>query len=159
MLILFSACFYSAGAIIFKKYLSHLDHELVLFTRASIALGFFFLVSPFLEHNLMAEVRAFPLVLLPALIGFSFVARFLYLMSFYEAMERLTVRTVSLVMPLMVVVSVIFAHFYLSEIIHWYHVVGGALIVLGMVLLQLSNLHPTEKNLEGEMKMHHKHHV
>ncbi|MBI3331740.1 DMT family transporter [Candidatus Peregrinibacteria bacterium] len=158
-LILLSTFAYACGGIIFKKYLHKLDSELVIVSRASVAVGAFFLVSPFIEHPLREELLVFPAALVPALLGFGFVSRFLNLFSFYEAIERIPVSAVSLFSTINIVCGIAFAHFYLGEPILWYHLVGGGLILLGVLLLEILGVHQNESELEQHMKQHHRHHL
>ncbi len=150
---------FSIVSIIFKKFLRELPPELVLFVRSSTAVGLFFAISPFVAHPFIEELRSLPLELLPALVGFGFVARFLGVLSFYEAVERLPISTISLVTPTSIVASVLFANLYLGEPVFWYHAVGGGLVLLGALLLQFVGLHPTEENGKRHMKQHHRHHL
>lgn len=136
LLILLATFSYAAGNIIFRKYLQHIDPHVALFVRSSTAILTFFLLSPFIEHPFIAEAVRFPAALLPALIGFGFLSRFLNSFSFYVAIDRLSVTTVSLVSTLETIGSALFAALYLRESLHWYHLFGGTLIVLGTILIE-----------------------
>ena len=158
-LILLSTFTYACGGIIFKKYLHKLEPELVIVSRAIVAIGAFLLISPFINHPLMQELRVFPTVLIPALLGFGFISRFLNLFSFYESIERIPVSTVSLFSTLNLLRGVTFAHVYLGEPIFWYHLIGGGLILLGVLLLEILGIHPNEKEMERHVKQQHGHHI
>lgn len=158
-LILLSTFTYACGGILFKKYLHKLDPELVIVSRATIAVVAFLLISPFIDHPLAEELRRFPVVLIPALLGFGFIARFLNLFSFYEAIERIPVSAVSLFSTLNILCGITFAHLYLGEPIFWYHLIGGGLILLGVLLLEILGIHPNEKEMEQHMKQLHRHHL
>lgn len=145
--------------ILFKKYLSTLPPELVLFFRSSTAIIIFFLASPFLEHAFIEEVRALPLGLLPALLGFGLIARFLTILTFYEAVERLPVSKISLFTPLNILGAIVFANIYLGEPILWYHILGGGLIVSGAVTIATDGIHGSEERAKAHMKQHHRHHL
>lgn len=149
-LILSSAC-YAGGAIVFRKYLHHLAPHLVIVSRAIGAVVGFFLLSPFLSHPLIAEIRAFPLFLLPVLLGFGFISRFLNLFGFYEAMEHLRVTTVSLSINFTVLGAIAFATWILGEKLYMHHFAGGALIIAGALMLEMTGLHPSEKHLEEHL--------
>ncbi len=148
ILILLSGLAFAIGDIVFRIKLHHIEPHLVIFIRACTAIAAFFLISPFMGQTLLQEVRAFPLSLIPVLLGFVIIARFLNIFTFYEAMDRLNVSTVSLVSSLQVVGGVVFAMMFLGEGLAWYHLVGGALIMLGTVTLELAGLHPSEKHHE-----------
>lgn len=136
-LILLAAFAYACGNIIFRTYLSHVPPQAALLGRCFTGITMFFLVSPFVTHPFIEEVHAFPLHLLAPLIGFGFISRFLNSFSFYEAIHRLPVTTVSLVGTLSIVGGAVFAYLYIGEAIAWYHVLGGALILAGTVIVEL----------------------
>ncbi len=138
-LIIIAATFcYSMGSIIFRKYLDHLEPQVALLFRSSMAIALFFLVSPFLTHPFIDDLKAFPTALIPALLGFGFLSRFLNSVSFYEAIEQLPISTVTLFGTLEIVGGALFAYFYVGEPLYWYHAVGGALVLMGTVLLEFS---------------------
>ena len=112
----------------------------------------FFVISPFIRHPFISEVIHFPTHLIPALLGFGFISRFLSSMTFYQSMEKLTLTTVSLVGSLGLIGSVIFANWYLGEPIEWYHYVGGAFVILGTIMLEFIGTHPDEEHLEMHLK-------
>lgn len=152
-LLVAAACFsYAGGGIIFRKFLSHADPNVVILTRSMTAVTCFFLLSPFVSHPLVAEIGAFPLQALPVLLGFAFISRFLNLFSFYEAMERLPVTSISLALNLPVVGSVAFSAWLLGEQLYAYHFIGGALILAGACMLELVGTHPTENHLENHLR-------
>lgn len=159
LLILLAAFMYSCGAMIFKIHLKSMQHEVMLFVRTSTAITFFFVLSPFMNHTLVEELQKFPLELLAVLIGFGFISRFLNLLSFYGAMDRLEVRRVSTILPFAMISGIIFAHFYLGEALEWYHAIGGLSMLLGILIVQRSNLHASDKHLESHIRVHHRRHI
>ncbi len=152
MLIIVSTLSYALGAIIFRAKLHKLDSHLVLFFRSSIAITTFFAISPFLAHPFIMELREMPPSLLPSLIGFAFFARFLNSVTYYVALDRLRVNTVSLVGSLDIIGATFFAWLYLGEAVSWYHYAGGAFVVLGTILLNVIGTHLNEKQLEEHLK-------
>lgn len=128
---------YASSTIVYRKFLSHLEPQMALFTRSVTAITFIGVLSLFLDLTFVQELRAFPMDLLPALIGFAFISRFLNSMLFYEASAYVSVMTVSLFGTFEILGSAAFAFFYLGETIEWYHFVGGAFLILGNVLLTL----------------------
>lgn len=136
LLVLASLAF-ALGSIVFRKKLHHAKPHLVLFMRSVVAVTCFFLASPFITHPLIEEIKNFPLELIPILLGFGFISRFLNVFTFYEALDHLAVTTVSLIVNLTVIVSIVFAWMLLGEPVAWYHVVGGALIILGTIVLEV----------------------
>lgn len=158
-IVLCGAIIYAGGNTLFKHSL-HKEHpELVLFVRGLTIVGCYLLVEPWLETSFIEHLKAFPEESYRALIGYGGIATFLYLFGFYEAMDRLKVHTVSLALPLVTVGSVLFAHLYLGEAITWYHAFGGAFILFGSFVIQLSNIHLKDRHLEKNMKHHHRRHI
>lgn len=158
-LIIFGTFNFSLGSIIFKRYLHDLPPELVLFVRSGIAVAIFFLLSPFIEHQFIEEIQELPLSLIPVLLSFGFVSRFLSVFSFYTAADHLPISTISLFAPMGTIAGVLFAHIYLGEPLFWYHYIGGSFTILGALLMSLAGLHPSEENLKSHMKLHHRHHL
>lgn len=152
ILVIASSLGYALGSICYRKYVPHIEPHLVLFMRSMVAMGTFFFVSPFLEHPLMTQLMQFPIALFPALLGFGFVGRFLNSVTYYEALEKLEVTTVSLVSSLGLIGSVIFAWIYLGEPIAWFHYLGGAFIILGTILLEVIGFHPSKQHMEMHLR-------
>lgn len=153
LLIIIATLFYASGNMIFRAKLHNIvEPHIALFCRSLMAISMFFLVSPFLAHPFISEIYNLPMALIPVLIGFAFVSRFLNSVSFYVAIDRLPVTTVSLVSSLDVIGSTLFAFLYLGESIEWYHFVGGGFVVLGTLLLEFLGTHPSHKHLETHLK-------
>ncbi|MSR86672.1 DMT family transporter [Candidatus Peribacteria bacterium] len=148
ILLILSSLSFATGSVIFRKYLRHTEPHLILFIRGAVAVSCFFLISPFLSYTLIEEIRAFPMSMIPVLLGFGLISRFLNIFSFYEALDRLPVTIVSLFTNMTVISSIIFAAWILHEPILGYHVVGGAFLILGALILELAGMHPSTKHLE-----------
>lgn len=159
LFIIYGSFNFSIASIIFKRYLHDLPPELVLFVRSGIAVAIFFLLSPFVEHQFIEDVQELPLSLLPVLLSFGFVSRFLSVFSFYTATDHLPISTISLFAPIGTIAGVLFAHVYLGEPLFWYHYIGGSFTILGALLISLAGLHPSEEHLASNMKQHHRHHL
>ncbi len=150
--ILLAAMGFSIGSIIFRKYLRHSHPEVAMLTRSATAIIFFFLVAPFHSHPFIEELQSFTVFLIPALIGFGFLSKFLNVFAFYHALERLPVSTISLVGSLGIIVSAVFSHVYLGEPIFGYHIGGAILIISGTIVLETFGLQQTKAHLK------HRHH-
>jgi drug/metabolite transporter (DMT)-like permease len=135
LLIIAATLCFASGNIIYRKYLPHLEPHIPLFTRSICAITGFFIISSFIQVRFVDEVQMFPMALIPALIGFGFISRFLNSLLYYQAIEYVPMTTVALFTTLDVVGSTLFASVYLGENIEWYHMVGGTLLILGNVLL------------------------
>jgi drug/metabolite transporter (DMT)-like permease len=151
-LILFGSVIFASGGIVFRRFLSMLEPQVVILVRSFVAVGAFTVLSPFFEHPFVAETTSLSLALIPALLGFAFISRFLNLFGFYVSIERLPVATVSFFSSLIIIAGPVFAHFYLGEDLLWYHFVGGALIVAGTVLLESFGLHATKEHHRRHLK-------
>ncbi|MBI4129442.1 DMT family transporter [Candidatus Peregrinibacteria bacterium] len=148
-IILGGFCF-SVASIVFKKKFLHLPPEFILLFRSSFTVLLFFLVSPFLQHPFITELRRLPLSLIPVLLSFAFLSRFLSVLGFYEAIERLPLTIIYLTLPLSTILALLFAHAYLGEPLHISHGVGGILIIGSVLLLNIHGPH---------MKQHPRHHI
>jgi drug/metabolite transporter (DMT)-like permease len=151
-LIIGSALCYACGNITFRSKLHGIEPHIVLFSRSTLAIATFFIVSPFISHPFVTEISALSASLIPVLIGFAFVSRFLNSVTYYVALDRLPVPTISLISTLDIIGSILFAFFYLGEPIEWYHYLGGLFIILGNVLLEILGTHPDEVKLEEHLK-------
>lgn len=151
VLLILAGVVFAVGGITYRKHLHHCPPEIPLLVRSLVALTVFFLLSPFSELQLIAEIKSFPLTLIAPLLGFALIARLLNVFSFYESIDRLPVTTVSLCLNLTLVLSVLFAHFYVGEAIAFYHIAGGLLIVAGTVVLEFAGIHPSLKHHRGHL--------
>jgi drug/metabolite transporter (DMT)-like permease len=138
--ILSSLC-YGIGDVLFRKYLLQtLIHVSVIF-RSIVATGIFLAVSLLFPQPLVHELSAFPITLLPVLLGFAFISRFLNLSSFYAALELLPVSTMSILSNLTILTSIAFSCWFLGETIFPYQIVGGFFILTGAVLIECVGKH------------------
>ncbi|PIR49176.1 hypothetical protein COU80_00300 [Candidatus Peregrinibacteria bacterium CG10_big_fil_rev_8_21_14_0_10_55_24] len=157
--ILLSALTFSIGGTVVRKSLLRVDPALLIIARSGMALCVFFLVSPFIAHPFIDEVRLFPLTLLPALIGFGFIARFVAVFTCYQAIERLPVHTYALMATTTVAGSIFFSHLYLGEPLHWYHGVGTLCIILGAGLVHMKGLYASEQHFRTHIHAQHQQRV
>ncbi|MDD3896613.1 MAG: DMT family transporter [Candidatus Peribacteraceae bacterium] len=154
--IILSCLSYSIGGTIIRKKLHRTAPELIIFARSATAILLFFLISPFISHPFISEVMAFPLALIPVLLAYGFISRFLLVFSFYESLKHLPVASVSLLSTVVVGTALLFAHFYLGEPIHWYQAAGAALIMAGAIIVQSSGLRKLEQHLTHYWMSHHR---
>ena len=96
-LILLGAFFTGAGAVLFKKYLSHVMPELSIAIRNVSGIVIVLVVSLFLPHSFLSEVAAFPIEKVLLLLAFTFFSRYLNLTFFYEGLDRLPATTFSFI--------------------------------------------------------------
>src|SRR3989344_4024519 len=157
ILIILSALGFSIVSIILKKWLHAVAPEVVVLCRSGIAILLFFLLSPFTEHTLTNEFMNLPLRLIPVLIGFGFISRFLSILSFYVTIEHLKVSTIAFFSPLTMIGSILFAYWYLGEPVHIYHFIGGGMILIGILLIHVTGMPANEEHAKAHLKQHHRH--
>ncbi len=138
-LLILGGCVASAtGAVLFKKYLSHVMPELAIVIRNIAGIVAVGILSFVVSHSVSAEVAAFPMHKVLLLLAFTFFSRYLNLVFFYEALDRLPATTLSLIQIANPLTGVLFAYLILGEYIHSYHILGGIFIVFGLMLEQTS---------------------
>lgn len=151
-------CF-SIASILFKKHFLALAPEFVLFFRSSAAILLFFIISPFLQHPFITELQSLPLSLIPVLLSFAFLSRFLSVLGFYQAVERLPLTIIYLTLPLSTILALLFAHAYLGEPLHISHGIGAVLIMGSVLLLNVHGFHTSPAHAIRHMKQHPRHHL
>ena len=158
LLLLSAGLVWAGSSVIFRLKLTDIPTHLVITMRALTAIASFFVLSAFVRHPFIEQVRLFPLSLIPSLFGFVVIARIVNLSGFYIALDRLSASTVSLVGSLSIIGSVIFTAFYLNEPVLPVHYIGGALIIGGTIVLELLGTHKSPKHLEAHLRqrMHHR---
>ncbi len=129
---------FAFGTVLFKKHLHSLDPEAALFVRAMSGVFFGIVLSAFIAHPYIVEVRAFPMEKFVFLLSFVFFARFLNLTFFYAALDRTSAVKVSLITEATPLSSMVFAFLLLGESIEVHHIIGGLLIVFGLILEEVS---------------------
>lgn len=159
LLIIAGALVYAFGTALIKKSIHSVHPEVALFFRGMVALSFFFVSSPFMRHTFLQELSAVPPHLFNAAVGYAFISCFLSLFCFYEAVERLDARTISIGLPVMSIGSIVFAHFYLGESLLWYHIFGAFFIVSGIIVMRVFDGISTEKELEQHYVSGYQRHI
>lgn len=129
---------WATGTILFKKYLSHLMPELTLVIRNLTGIVVASFAGMLISHPLVAEVSAFPVDKILLLLAFTFFSRYLSLMCFYEALERLPATVLSLIDIALPVSGLVFAYLILGEHLESYQLAGGVFIVCGLLIEQIS---------------------
>lgn len=158
-LIISSALAYAIGGMIVKKYLHGIQPEIIILCRAMVAATAFVFLLPITGVEMTGELSIINPQILLALLGYGFISKFLGVYGFYQAIDNLSVRTVSMAGTLTVVGGMIFANLYLHEPIHWYQVVGGAFIVIGVLSANRKGMHKNMAAEEHHIRQHHRFHV
>ncbi|MFH1444328.1 MAG: DMT family transporter [Candidatus Peregrinibacteria bacterium] len=155
--IILAGCFFALGGVVIRKYLRRLEPQVIIVVRSCCAIGFFFLLSPFIQHPFAFELSMFPLAYLGVLIGYGLISRFLLVLSYYESIERLPLATVSLLGTLTVASGLLFSHLYLGEPVTWYQGIGASLIISGAAVMQWGNLRKLQDHVRHYLQTHHLH--
>ncbi|PIQ76646.1 hypothetical protein COU78_05115 [Candidatus Peregrinibacteria bacterium CG10_big_fil_rev_8_21_14_0_10_49_24] len=157
--VLLSAVAYSFGGAYVKRDMTDVAPEVIIFVRASLASAFFVSVSVFMQNTLLSELRTMPPELMTALLCYGFIAKFLGIYSYHEAIDTLKVSTVSMFSTLAIAGGIIFAALYLKEEIHLYQIAGATLIVLGVLMMQRVGVHKNSTVHKHHMSQHHRHNL
>ncbi len=131
--------FFGTGAVLFKKYLSHVMPELAILIRNLSAIVIISIFTLFFRGSFVEEVAAFPLEKVLLLLAFTFFSRYLNLTFFYESLDRLSATTLALIQVATPVVGIFFAALILGERIQSYQVLGCTFILFGLILEQISD--------------------
>lgn len=156
LVIIAAALVFATGSILCRRRLRHVQPHIILGSRSMTALAGFLVFSLFVPHSMPVELAALPATLVPALVGFGFISRFINSVSFYEALKRLPISTISFATAIDVILSAIVAWAMLGEAIRWFHFLGGAFILLGILLLEFLGMRASEKTLEHHVRQRHR---
>ncbi|MCK5016207.1 MAG: DMT family transporter, partial [Candidatus Peribacteraceae bacterium] len=155
ILVTISAIAYAMSGILVKKNLNTIQPELFIATRAIMAIATFIVLLPFIKFNTGDSLEINRTIII-ALLAYGFIAKFLGIYGFYQAIEKLKISTVSSVGTLSIVGGIIFAAIYLGEHVYYYQMIGGGIIILGVLLTQKAGVHTSDKLQEIHMKQHHR---
>ncbi|MFH0956708.1 MAG: DMT family transporter, partial [Candidatus Aenigmatarchaeota archaeon] len=138
ILIFLSAAAYALSNVLYKRYLHHLQPEVIVSMRNVFGAASL-LISVFVLSTLLGF--SFPLgpVLHPDIIfmlSLAIVAMITGQMLWYGALEKTSASRVSTAILFSPVIGVAFAAIFLGEAITIAHLMGGLLIVGGMVLME-----------------------
>lgn len=136
-IIVLSILCYSAAHIIYRSQLKDIHPHIPLLVRALCAMFAFMLILPFTGESVSHVLHSISPNIIPTLIGFALISRFLSSMTFYVAIDRLPMTAVSLTSSLSIISSTLFASLYLHERLYWYHFAGGLLVILGTSLVEI----------------------
>ncbi len=139
LFIVAGSLFFGMGAVLFKKYLSHVMPELAILLRNISAIVIISFYALFFHGSFVAEVAAFPLQKVLLLLAFTFFSRYLNLTFFYESLDRISATTLALIQVATPVIGIFFAALILGERIQSYQVLGCTFILFGLMLEQVSD--------------------
>lgn len=131
--LLISAGFlWALGNTIMKKYLDHVPPEVILLGKSIVGCGALIFLF---EENLVgaASISAGTTVFFGVFV-FSFILAYLLWYKALELTSECNVALTSLSIPLF---TIIFAHLFLGEVLAGYQFFGGALILLGLLVLEV----------------------
>jgi drug/metabolite transporter (DMT)-like permease len=152
LVIVAGALSFALGDLLLRRFAPTVHPQITIASRSLTAIAVFLALSPFVHHTFVEQTLALPAILVPALVGFGFISRFINGFMYYEALNRLPITTISLAGSLDVILSTTAAYAMLGEPVRWYHFLGGGFVILGTLLLELLGTHPTEKDLELHLR-------
>jgi drug/metabolite transporter (DMT)-like permease len=126
---------YGFGVVIFKKWLSHVDPEVMLFLRYASGVVIVLAISGLLGFSVGPEIAALPSSMIIMLFVFAFFSRFLSLSCFYGALERLPAVTCGFMLSTLPVSGMLFSVVILGEKITTFDLVG-VIAIMGAVVLE-----------------------
>lgn len=127
-----------AGAVLFKRHLSHVMPEAAILIRNLTAMVIVSVIAFAYAMPLTEEVARFPVEKVLLLLAFTFFSRYLNLVFFYESLDRLPATTFSMIQVGAPLSGLVFASLLLGEQILPYHVLGALFIICGLFLEQTS---------------------
>lgn len=127
-----------SGAILYKKYLSHVMPELAILIRNIAAIVAVSIVGVFVQLSVAQEVSSFPLQQILLLLAFTFFSRYLNLTFYYESLTRLPASTLSLIQVGSPIAGIFFAALILGERVQSFQILGCVFIIFGLLFEQVS---------------------
>ena len=151
-LLLISAGFlWALGNTVMKKYLSHTPPEVIVLGKtriAGVALLFF-------SFSHVGEVT-FTMNIVLNLLGLALISGVVGTLLWYKALELTSESNVGLTAFSIPLFSIIYANMFLGEMLAPYQIVGGALILVGLLILEihLSQLKTIGEHLKIRKLLH-----
>lgn len=149
---------FAVGAILFKKYLSHVSPEIALFVRNITGVATVAIIAGALRYPFIAEIGAFPLQKILLLLAFAFFSRYLHLLFYYESLDRIEATTAALIENAQPLSGIFFAVLILGENVAPHHALGAIFIIVGLMIEQISSstwAKIRERSLRFKMGKHH----
>jgi drug/metabolite transporter (DMT)-like permease len=143
----------SIATILFKKFLIHISTDIIVLSRNFGGILCMLLLIPFFvkvnyEIDVIFKETELMLILISYAIFILLTADFLW----YKSLEKIKVSTSALLVFLKPLFGVIFAIIILKEVFDKFHVIGGALIIIGLLF---STIHHEEHNIQKNYKKHY----
>lgn len=134
ILILLAALSFGATTAIYKKYLEKSPPELMIVISNLMGALLLFFAAPYLfniSHDFSAikEKEAFRMLIFYSVVGIA-IARFLW----FKCLNRISATQASMISLLSPIFGLILAVIILRENLYFYHMVGGAVVIVGMAL-------------------------
>ncbi len=143
---------FAIGDVIFRKYLIDLNVHTIVLGRSFVAIIGCTIAATFAPAFVVAQIVAFPITLLPILVGFALISRTINLFCFYEALEKLPVAVMSLTSNISIVSSILFSSWFLNESIHGFQIIGGLFIIAGALLIEFFDTRTNDHHRVAHLK-------
>ncbi|RMF54974.1 DMT family transporter [Candidatus Woesearchaeota archaeon] len=158
-LIFFAAVSYATGTVLFKKYVDHLPPEVIVTLRNLYGAIILFVISlMFVDYSTVLQIISlkFVLVFLGMVIFVTIFGQYLW----YRALEATSATKVSLAGLSSPLIAIVYAIIFLDERLVSSQMLGGALIMAGLIILELHFRKTyTHKRHKFHLKLKHWHHI
>ena len=149
-----AAFMWASSAVLMKKYLHHLPPEVIVVTRNTLG-GLVLLTFGFSESAAITLVPQIPLYLA----GLAIFGVILAQMLWYWSLEHTAATSVGMASISIPIFGSIFAALILGEKLVSYQLIGGFLVIIGLLAMELHLNQLSIKNLERRLKLRvHFHH-
>lgn len=155
LLIAGSALSFAISLNIFKKYLHNVPSEQVVLVSDTIGVSLLFFAAPTLlnmQHHFapIFDPSVFKYLLVFAVIGIA-ISRFLW----FKAVDNIPASRASAISLLSPVLALIMATVILKEHVQIFHMVGGALVIVGLSLAVFHEQMNPQHQIHEKAKAHH----
>jgi len=134
VLIALAALLYAGSTTVFKKWLTHLNPEMIVLARNTIGAIFFLIVLPVntgFTHNIENIYEPNHLL---AMVGFAVLTSALGQVLWYSSLQYLSESKTAFLSLLSPISGIIFAMILVGETLNIHHSIGTILIILGLTI-------------------------
>jgi drug/metabolite transporter (DMT)-like permease len=159
ILVFSSAFFYACGTVLFKRFMHHIPPEVIVTFRNLFGAVILFMLA-FVMVDFSSVYSLVSLDMLLPLFGLVFLTVIGAQLLWYKALEMTYATNVLLATLSSPLIGVFYAVFLLGEPLLQSHVFGGALILAGLISMEIhfSRFH-TPPRIKRRLKFRHIHHA
>ena len=159
ILIFLSAIVYSIGTVLFKKYMDHIPPEIIVSLRSLYGASILFILSlSLIDFSQVQMILSGKIIL--AFLGLAVFTTALGQYLWYKALELTSATNVSLAGLSSPLIAIIYTTLLLGEKLVLSQIVGGLIILIGLVLLEVhfKKIHPSKIH-KRHLKLRHLFHI